>query len=233
MRSVSRAVIVRLSAWPARARVRGIAAVVICGILMLLAPRPAVAALVVTNGNFQNLTGLTQAASVWWNGVPTGWTGVNASFTVRELDPAPSGNYAANLNTLTTVTPTFQALYQPVGTLPSTSIITLSFELVPLVAPTSMSGGIFNTNGSSNYGDWTALALPASPFSTAGFHTLATSVPISAGTPIGIAFWQGGSSGAPAVDNVAVVPEPSAYGTYGLLALGAVGLGSRRIHRRR
>ena len=223
------AAIARRSIQPGPVVFNAIATAVTCITLGLLASPPAVGALVVTNGNFSNLTGLTQASSVWWNGVPTGWTGVNGSFTVRELDPAPSGNYAANLNTLTTSSP-FQALYQSVGTLPSTSIISLSFELVPLIAPTSMSAGIFNTNGSSDYANWTPLALPASAFSTAGFHTLATSVPIGAGTPIGIAFWQGGSSGAPAVDNVAVVPEPS---TSAVVALAAAGLGSRFIRRRR
>jgi hypothetical protein len=205
-----------------------VCSIFIAALLVAVSAHRSQAELVVTNGNFQNLTGLTALGGVWYGGVPTGWTGVNASFTVRELDPAPSGNYAANLNALTTTTP-FQALYQGVGTLPSTSIISLSFELIPLISPTSMSAGIFNTNSSSDYADWTALALPAGPFATAGFHTLATSVPISANTPIGIAFWQGGSSGAPAIDNVAVVPEPSAYA---LIALGAAGLGSRLIRRR-
>lgn len=228
---VGQAVIARLSLQRASVVLRGIVAAVTCIAFGVLAPHPAVAALVVTNGNFQNLSGLTQAASVWWNGVPAGWTGVNASFTVRELDPAPSGNYAANLNTLTTASPSFVPLYQAVGTLSSTSIVSLTFELVPLVAPTQMSAGIFNTNSSANYDNWTALALPPTAFSTAGFHTLATSVAIGSGTPIGIAFWQGGGSpGAPAIDNVAVVPEPS---TYALLALGAAGLGSRFMRRRR
>lgn len=168
------------------------------------------AALVVTNGNFQDLSGLTALGGVWYGGVPTGWTGENANYTVRELDPAPSGNYAANLDTLTVTTGTFIPLYQAIGTLPSQAIVSVSFEVIPLIAPTSMSAGIFNTNSSASYNDWTALALPPSGYTTAGFYTLATAAPISAGTPIGIAFWKGGGSGgAPAVDNVTVVPEPS------------------------
>lgn len=168
------------------------------------------AELVVTNGNFQDLSGLTALGGVWYGGVPTGWTGVNANYTVRELDPAPSGNYAANLNTLTTTSPSFQPLYQAIGTLPSQAIVSMTFELIPLIAPTGMSAGIFNTNSSASYNDWTPLALPPSVYTTAGFYTLATAAPISAGTPIGIAFWQGGGSGgAPAVDNITVVPEPS------------------------
>lgn len=161
----------------------------------------------VVNGDFQNRTGLTQSSPEWWNGVPTGWTGVNTNFTVRELDPVPSGNFAANLNTLTTASP-FVSLYQAVGTLSTASIVSLNFELIPLIAPTTMSAGIFNTQNSTNYNNWTALALPASAFDTSGFHTLSTSVAIAAGTPIGIAFWQGGGSpGAPAIDNVSVSPS--------------------------
>jgi len=203
---------------------------VFAAILVLTTADRSQAQLVVQNGNFQNLSGLTQASAEWYNGVPTGWTGVNAAFTVRELDPLPSGNFAANLNTLTTVSP-FVPLYQAVGTLSTAGIVSLSFELIPLVAPTSMSAGIFNTQNSTNYNDWTVLALPPSAYETAGFHSLSTSVAIDAGTLIGIAFWQGGGSpGAPAIDNVSVVPEPS---TYALLGLGAAGLGAHLARRRR
>jgi hypothetical protein len=198
--------------------------------LVSVAAHRSQAALVVTNGNFQNLSGLTPLGGVWYGGVPTGWTGVNTNFTVRELDPAPSGNYAANLNALTSTNPTFSPLYQAVGTLPSTSIVSLTFELIPLIAPTTMGASIFNTNNSSSYNDWSLLVTPGE-YSTAGSYTLATSVPISAGTPIGIAFWQGGGSGgAPAVDNVVVVPEPSSAM---LLLASAAGLGGFAAVRRR
>jgi hypothetical protein len=200
-------------------------------ILLLAGVHRSQAQLVVQNGNFQNLSGLTQASPEWYNGVPTGWTGVNASFTVRELDPLPTGNYVANLNALTTVSPAFVPLYQAVGTLSTAGIVTLNFELIPLIAPTGMSAGIFNTQNSASYNDWTALALPAAAYETAGFQTLATTVAIDAGTPIGIAFWQGsGAPGAPGIDNVSVVPEPS---TYALLGLGAAGLGAHLVRRRR
>ena len=203
----------------------------VAAFVLVSASERAGAQLSLTNGNFQDLSGLTQAASVWWNGVPTGWTGLNAGFTIRELDPAPSGNFAANLNTLTSAGPTFSPLYQAVGTLSTAGIVTLRFELIPLIAPTGMGAGIFNTQNSASYNDWTALALPGSAYETAGFHTLATSAAIDAGTPIGVAFWQGGGyGGAPAIDNVTVVPEPS---TYALLGLGAAGLGAHLARRRR
>ena len=201
----------------------------LAALLVLVVADRSQAQLIVQNGNFQNLSGLTQASAEWYNGVPTGWTGVNASFTVRELDPLPSGNYVANLNTLTTTSPTFAPLYQAVGTLPSAGIVTLNFESIFLIGSPIVGVGIFNTQNSSSYNDWTALALPAGPVDTAGFQTLSTSVAIDAGTPIGIAFW-GVGAGAPAIDNVSVVPEPS---TYSLLGLGAAGLGAHLIRRRR
>ncbi len=185
------------------------------------------AQLLVTNGNFQNLTGLTNLGGGWYGGVPTGWTGVNATYTVLNQ----SGNYVANLNALTTTSPSFAPLYQAVGTVASTGIISLTFEHIHLISPTGMSAGIFNTNNSSSYGAWTLLALPdPNVITTAGYHTVSTSSSITAGTPIGIAFWQGGGSGgAPGIGNVTVVPEPSTS----LLVLGATALGLLVRRRRR
>jgi PEP-CTERM motif len=196
-------------------------------VLLLAAVHRSEAQLVVQNGDFQNLTGLTDLGGGWYSGVPTGWTGVNTNYTVLNQ----SGNYVANLNTLTTTSPSFAALYQAVGTLATTGIVTVNFELIPLVSPTGVSAGIFNTQNSASYNDWTVLALPPGFLETAGFQTLSTSVAIDAGTPIGIAFWQGGGlGGAPGMDNVSVVPEPS---TYALLGLGAAGLGAHLVRRRR
>jgi hypothetical protein len=187
------------------------------------------AQLIVNNGDFQDLTGLTQVNATWWNGVPTGWSGVNGTFTIRQLDPVPSGDYAANLNTLSTTSPSFVALRQAVGTLDSAGIITLSLNITDLTGSGfNMSMGIFNTQNSSNYADWSALALPSGAITTAGFQTLSTAVAVNAGTPIGVGFWA--SAGAPGIDDVTVVPEPS---TYALLVLGAAGMGAHLIRRRR
>jgi hypothetical protein len=45
-----------------------------------------------------------------------------------------------------------------------------------------MSAALFDTQNSSNYRDWTTLALPARAFAMAGFHSLSASVAIDAGT---------------------------------------------------
>ena len=187
------------------------------------------AQLIVTNGDFQDLTGLsTDIPGLWYGGVPAGWTGVNGNFSVRELNPgSPTGDYVANLNVLSKTSP-FEALRQAVGTLSSAGIITLSLNVTDLSTGYSMSMGIFNTQNSSNYADWIALALPPGNITTTGFQTLSTAVAIDAGTPIGVAFWA--SAGAPGIDDVTVVPEPS---TYALLVLGAAGAGAHLIRRRR
>jgi hypothetical protein len=183
------------------------------------------AQLIVTNGDFQDLTGLsTDIPGVWYGGVPVGWEGVNGSFSVREF----TGDYVANLDVLSTTSPSFVAFRQAVGTLDSTGIITLSLNITDLTGSGfNMSMGIFNTQNSSNYADWSALALPSGAITTAGFQTLSTAVAVNAGTPIGVGFWA--SAGAPGIDDVTVVPEPS---TYALLVLGAAGMGAHLIRRR-
>ena len=165
------------------------------------------AALTITNGDFQDLTGLTAQGGGWYNGVPTGWSSNTPALTYNVLD-WNSGNFAANLQTLSTTSP-FRPLYQSAGLLDSASIVSLSFDILHFVPGPNVGVGIFNTYNSSNYDDWAALALPsAAGFPDAGRFTLETTVPIEAGTYVGVAFWQGGG-GAAGLDNVSIIPEPT------------------------
>jgi hypothetical protein len=125
---------------------------ILLGVLSIAPLHQSRAELVVSNGNFQDLTGLaTNVPGFWYGGVPAGWSGVNGSFSVREF----TGDYVANLDVLSTTSPSFVALRQAVGTLDSAGIITLSFDVIALDAnPFTMSMGIFNTQNSANYGDW-------------------------------------------------------------------------------
>ena len=200
-----------------------------CGLVLLCLGGQANAALTITNGDFQDLTGLTAQGGGWYAGVPTGWSSNTTALTYNVLD-WNSGNFAANLQTLSTTSPSFAPLYQRAGLLDSASKVSLSFDILHFVAGPNVGVGIFNTYNSSNYNDWTALALPsAAGFPDAGRFTLSTASPIAAGTYIGVAFWQGGG-GAAGIDNVSIIPEPS---TGSMMALGLAGILTTRLLRRK
>ncbi|NBS50248.1 MAG: hypothetical protein EBS97_06525 [Verrucomicrobia bacterium] len=187
-------------------------------------------ALSLINGDFQDLTGLTITGGGWYGGVPTGWSG--SSFPGYEIYNNGAGsNFVANLNQLSKTIPSFVALRQSAGLLDSSGIVTLTFDVADLSTGFDMNAGIFNTQNSVNYDDWTPLALPPTSITTTGSQTLSTAAPIAAGTYIGVAFWA--PSGAPVIDNVNVVPEPSAFS---LLVAGSCltfALAARRRHQTR
>jgi len=199
-----------------------------CGLVLLCLGGQANAALTITNGDFQNVTGLTNQGGGWYAGVPTGWSSTTPALEYNVLD-WNSGDLAANLQTLSTTSP-FRPLYQSAGLLDSASKVSLSFTILHFVPGPNVGVGIFNTNNSNNYDEWTALALPsAAGFPDGGRFTLETAGPIAAGTNIGVAFWQGGG-GAAGIDNVSIIPEPS---TGSMMALGLAGLVTTRLLRRK
>ena len=199
-----------------------------CGLVLLCLGGQANAALTITNGDFQDLTGLTAQGGGWYNGVPTGWSSTTPALTYNVVD-WNAGNFAANLQTLSTTSP-FRPLYQRAGLLNSASIVSLSFDILHFVPGPNVTVGIFNTYNSANYDDWTPLALPATGgYPDGGRFTLSTASPIAAGTYIGVAFWQGGG-GAAGIDNVSIIPEPS---TGSMMALGLAGLVTTRLLRRK
>ncbi len=200
-----------------------------CGLVLLCLGGQANAALTITNGDFQDLTGLINQGGGWYNGVPAGWSSNTTALTYNVLD-WNSGNFAANLGQLSQTSPSFAPLYQRAGLLDSASIVSLSFDILHFVPGPNVGLGIFNTYNSANYNDWTPLALPsAGGYPSAGRFTLETAAPIAAGTYIGVAFWQGGG-GAAGIDNVSIVPEPS---TVSMMALGFAGLVTTRLLRRK
>jgi hypothetical protein len=200
-----------------------------CGLVLLCLGGQANAALTITNGDFQDLTGLINQGGGWYNGVPAGWSSNTTALTYNVLD-WNSGNFAANLGQLSQTSPSFAPLYQRAGLLDSASIVSLSFDILHFVPGPNVGLGIFNTYNSANYNDWTALALPATGgYPSAGRFTLETAVPIAAGTYIGVAFWQG-PTGAAGIDNVSIVPEPS---TVSMMVLGFAGLVTTRLLRRK
>ena len=174
---------------------------------LMLSSSQSKAALTITNGDFQNLNGLTAQGGGWYNGVPTGWSSNTPALTYNVVD-WNAGNFAANLQTLSQTSASFFPLYQSAGLLDSAGIVSLSFDVLHFIPGPSVGVGIFNTHNSANYNDWTLLALPANDIISAERFTLETTVPIEAGTNIGVAFWQGGG-GAAGLDNVSIIPEPT------------------------
>ena len=191
---------------------------------------PAKCALVVSNGNFQDLTGLTpNAASGWYDGVPSGWSSSTTSLTFNVIN-WNSGNLAANLQTLGTPSP-FAPLYQSVGTLDSTGYVTLSFNILGFSPAYVAAAAIYNaTPGGSPTTTWAVLATATYNQTAGSFQTL-VAPNVAANTPIAVGFWSG--TGAPGLDNVSVtaIPEPSTY--FAMLILGAAGLVARVARRNR
>jgi len=171
------------------------------------------AALSLVNADFQATTGLTNLGGGWYGGLPTGWTGVNGNYSVRDF----SGNLAANLQVVGPGGAPFRPFYQSAGLLDSAAVVSLSFDIITLSGVYDVRAGIYNTDGSSSFNSWTALALPTAGYTTPGRYTLQTSAPIASGTRIGVAFWQG-ATGAGGIDNVTLIPEPSALS---LLMIGS------------
>ena len=183
------------------------------------------AGLIVTNGDFEDLTGLTVQGGGWYNGVPAGWSGINTTYTVYDT----GSTHVANLGQLAGdgSSPAF-FLSQSVGTTDVTGIVTLTFDLPATFGSVyNVGAGIYAapfTNG-TNY----AFAQ----FTGTGPQVLTTSSPVAAGTPLSIAFYLvTPPSNAPALDNVMIaqVPEP---GTWAMLAGGmaCAALSCRRSRR--
>ncbi len=198
----------------------------IAALFCLIVPQRSTAALSLTNGDFQDLTGLTNQGGGWYAGVPAGWSSSTASLTYNVIDYS-SGNLGANLETLGPSSP-FTPLYQSVGLLPSTGNVTLSFNILGLSLTYGMAAAIYNApSGGSPASGWTVLVDGSYNQTVGSFQTL-VATNVAANTPIAVVFWQW--AGSPGIDNVTVVPEPS---TYALLVLAAGGLAAHVVRRRR
>ena len=145
-------------------------------------------AFTVANGDFSDLTGLTDQENTWYQGVPTGWTSTinNPAYAVTASgygNPAP----AANLNTLS-------PLRQNMGTSSVASVVTLTFDIGNFSGGTAVvriTDGASVTYGSGN-------------FTAGNGQTLVATT--SAGRPIYVEF---SGSASVWVDNVSVSSVPS------------------------
>ena len=145
-------------------------------------------ALTVANGDFSDLTGLTQQNWGWYQGVPAGWTSTrsNPGYSVQTAD-AGNPTPAANLQNLS-------ILRQNVGTTSVASLVTVTFDLGAFSgAPTTIVR--VTDGGSVVYGSGT--------FTTKNAQTLAAFTP--AGATVYLEF---SSAQAAWLDNVSVSAVP-------------------------
>jgi len=158
--------------------------------------------LIVTNGDFSDLTGLQEMSDGWYSGVPAGWSaapsdGGSTNYAIRKQ----AGNFVANVSALSRTQPSFQAFTQEVGILPAPAEVTLTFAVVD-----SWHGENFYMGAAIYDARAVAYPLAAGDFTNAGTHTLvASNVP--AGTQVKLGFWT--VTGFPSLDNVAITVRPN------------------------
>ena len=196
-----------------------------CALVLLCLGGQANAALTITNGDFQDLTGLTAqpGAPGWYQGVPAGWSSATTNLNYNVIDYS-SGNLGANIQTLGPTGPSFTPLYQSAGLLDSEGKVTLTFNILGISGTYGMAAGIYRANL-----DGTPVTTFDSLITATYDQTITTSLQtlevlnVAAGTRVGVAFWSW--AGSPGVDNVSLVPEPS---TSTLLLLGFAGVAALR-----
>jgi len=195
-----------------------------CALVLLCLGGQANAALTITNGDFQSSVGLTAqpGAPGWYQGVPAGWSSSTTNLYYNVIDYS-SGNLGANIQTLGPISPSFAPLYQSAGLLDSAGKVTLSFNILGFSSAYGISAGIYSANlDGTPVTSFDSLVSAAYTENSGSLQTL-EAFNVTAGTRVGVAFWS--SAGAPGVDNVSLVPEPS---TSTLLLLGFAGVAALR-----
>ena len=196
-----------------------------CALALLCLGGQANAALTIINGDFQDLTGLTLTTTGWYRGVPTGWSSATGDLGYNVID-WNAGNLAANIQTLGPISPSFAPLYQSAGLLDSAGKVTLTFNILGLSGTYGISAGIYSANlDGTPVTSFDSLVSAAYTENSGSLQTL-EAFNVTAGTRVGVAFWSW--AGAPGVDNVSLVPEPS---TSTLLLLGFAGVAALRRRR--
>ena len=177
------------------------------------------------NGNFQDLTGLTSIGGGWYNGVPTGWSSATTTLSYNVIN-WNAGDLAANIQTLGPTSPSFAPIYQSAGLLDSAGKVTLTFNILGFSGTYGIAAGIYSANlDGTPVTSFDSLVSAAYTENSGSLQTL-EAFNVAAGTRVGVAFWSW--AGAPGVDNVSLVPEPS---TSTLLLLGFAGVAALRRRR--
>jgi len=141
---------------------------------------------VLLNGDFSDLTGMTNQGGGWYSGVPAGWTSTSGDTSFSVNDSLGTTPPVCNVSQLGT-------LKQNVGTFSNNTTVTLTFD-VPQAFPNAGNLTARITDGTNVF----AVGSFSAPSTN---QTLATYVP--AATPIYIEFVT--TSLTPGLDNVAVL----------------------------
>lgn len=168
------------------------------------------AAITIINGDFQSNVSLTSqpGGAGWYKGVPDEWSSSTTNLNYNVINYS-FGNLGANLQTLGPSSPTFTPLYQSAGLLESTGNVTLSFNILGLSSTYGMGAAIYDASSGTGPGGggWTILTQGSYNQAVPTTQTLIAEN-VAAGTTIGVGFWSW--AGAPGLDNVSVIPEPTA-----------------------
>lgn len=163
-------------------------------------------ALVVTNGDFSNMEGLSPLQQPgWYTGVPAGWTAApprdqdSRFYTVRNMGAT---GFAANLHALSRIKPEFHAFKQELGVLAEMSDVTLTFDTVGFKEEEFWMGAAIVKARAG--GEDPVLAK--ANFQAAGAQRLVASK-VPAGTWVAIQFWA--VKGHPGIGNVTIEVTPS------------------------
>ena len=160
------------------------------------------------NGNFQDLTGLTSIGGGWYNGVPTGWSSATTTLSYNVIN-WNAGDLAANIQTLGPTSPSFAPIYQSAGLLDSAGKVTLTFNILGFSGTYGIAAGIYSANlDGTPVTSFDSLVSATYTENSGSLQTLEV-LNVAAGTRVGVAFWSW--AGSPGVDNVNLVPEPSAF----------------------
>jgi hypothetical protein len=154
--------------------------------------------LAVRNGDFTDLSGLQEMPnSSWYAGLPNGWTALLHNGCNVWNDG--TGNFIANVSTMSKTSPKFVAFTQEVGMVSASSEVTLSFEVsVP------WKGEPFNL-GAAIYDGITDVPLAKGGFNKPGTHSVKAEI-VASGTRVKIGFWA--TKGTPGIDNVKIESKP-------------------------
>lgn len=156
--------------------------------------------LVVKNADFSDLVGLQELPNGWYAGLPQGWSGLLSN--TYNIWTDGQGNWIANVETMSQVSPKFTAFTQEVGMVSVSSMVTLTFEVLnPWNQSTfELGAAIYDAITDVPLGKAGSLEI-VKP----GTYSVKAEI-VPAGTRVKIGFWA--ATGTPGIDNVKVEAKP-------------------------